>query len=182
MARAGADVREAELVQDLADRARVVGHAEALGDQLLEVDPAPAHDTMHGPIWTGLDELGQFGLLVRGEAGRVALGADVLQPLRAALVEAVNPVAQGLAVHAAEARRLAPAHPVQDGGEGQKATALVGVLRRGREPTKLMGREVRPHPHGGWHRAGPPYATESDQAKGGNPHESTRKAAGIRGW
>ncbi len=66
MARASADAAEAELVQDLAHRALVIGHTEALGDEALQVDPAPAHDAMHGPIraclmhphpnvsWTGL--------------------------------------------------------------------------------------------------------------------------------
>ena len=74
MARAGADVAEAELVQDLADRALVEGHTEALGDEALQVDPAPAHDPMHRPIGAGLDEMGQFGLLLGREAGRVAFG------------------------------------------------------------------------------------------------------------
>ena len=60
MARAGADVAEAELVQDLAYRALVVDDAEALRDEVLQVDPAPAHDAMHGPIRAGLDEVGQF--------------------------------------------------------------------------------------------------------------------------
>ena len=71
MAWAGADVAEAELLQDLADRALVVGHPEALGDEALQVDPAPAHDAMHGPIRAGLDELGQLRLLVAatGAAG-----------------------------------------------------------------------------------------------------------------
>jgi hypothetical protein len=55
---------EAELVQDLADRALVIGHPEALGDEMLQVDAAPAHDAMHGPIRTGLDQAGQFRLLV----------------------------------------------------------------------------------------------------------------------
>jgi hypothetical protein len=35
MARAGADVAEPELVQDLADRALVVDHPEALGEEAL---------------------------------------------------------------------------------------------------------------------------------------------------
>ena len=73
---------------------------------------------MHGPIRADLDDLGQFGPLRGREAGRTTLGPGVLQPVRAALVEAVDPVAQGLAVHAADARRLGPAHPVEDGREG----------------------------------------------------------------
>jgi hypothetical protein len=42
MARTRADVREAELLEDLADRALVVSDAEALGHDLLQVHPAPA--------------------------------------------------------------------------------------------------------------------------------------------
>ena len=41
MARAGADVAEAELVQDLAHCALVIGHTEALGDEALEVNAPP---------------------------------------------------------------------------------------------------------------------------------------------
>jgi hypothetical protein len=33
----------------------VIGHAEALGDEALQVDPAPAHDAMHAPIRACLD-------------------------------------------------------------------------------------------------------------------------------
>ena len=67
MARASADVAEAELVQDLAHRALVIGDTEALGDEALQVDPAPAHDAMHGPIRADLDDLGQFGPLLEAE-------------------------------------------------------------------------------------------------------------------
>jgi hypothetical protein len=89
----GADAAETELVQDLANRALVIGHAEALSDEMLQVDPPPAHDAMHGPIWTSLDELGQLGLLLGVQAGRTALRPSVPQPLRAVLIEAVDPVA-----------------------------------------------------------------------------------------
>src|SRR4051812_37005190 len=103
MAGTGADVSEAELVQELAYRALVIDHVEALSDKLLQVDPAPAHDAVHGSIRSGLNDVGQFGLLLSGEAGRVALGPAVRQPVRTALVEAVGPVAQGLTMHAADA-------------------------------------------------------------------------------
>ena len=91
-------MREAELVQDLAHRALVVGNAEALGDDALQIDAPPAHNTMHGPIRSGLDEAGQLGLLLGGEAGRVAFGPGVFEPVRAALVEAVDPISQGLSM------------------------------------------------------------------------------------
>ncbi len=94
---------------------------------------------MQGPIWTRLDELSQFTLLLGREARRMALRPDILQPRRAALVEAVDPIAEGLAIHAANPRRVGPAHPVEDGREGQQASALVGILRGRREPPKLTG-------------------------------------------
>jgi hypothetical protein len=103
---------------------------------------------MHGPIRAGLDKADQFALLLGREAGRVALRPGVLQPLRAALVEAVDPISKGLAIHAADARRLRPAHPVQHRSQGQQAPALVHMLRPGGKPAKLTRREVRPQAHG----------------------------------
>jgi hypothetical protein len=144
MTRTGADVAEAEPVQDLAHRALVVGDPEALGDQALQVDPPPAHEAMHGPVRADLDKLGQLGLLRDAEARWLALRPDVLQSIRTALVEAVDPVTQGLPVHAADACRVRPAHPVQDRGNRQQTTALVGVLRRGRQSTKRAGRKICP--------------------------------------
>lgn len=74
MARAGADAGEAELVQDLADRALVGAHAKARRDDLPQILPPPAHDAVHGRIRSCLDEVSQVGLLLRREAGRAALG------------------------------------------------------------------------------------------------------------
>ena len=118
---------------------------------------------MHGPIRTGLDEVGPFGLLLWREAGRVAFGPGVFQPVGPVFGEAVNPVAQRLAIHAADPRGFGSAHPVQDRGERQQTPALVGVLRRRGQPPKLKRREIRPQSHGRWHGAGPPHAIESAQ-------------------
>ena len=60
MAGARADVAEAELVQDLAHGALMVGDAEALGDEVLQVGSAPAHNPMHRPIRAGLDQTSQL--------------------------------------------------------------------------------------------------------------------------
>src|SRR4051794_41489352 len=73
MTRAGADVREAKLVQELAYGALVVAHAKALGDHALQIDPPPAHDAVDGPIRAGLDDLGQFRPLAGGEAVLVGI-------------------------------------------------------------------------------------------------------------
>ena len=54
----------------------------------------------------------------------------VEQPVRAGRVEAMNPVAQGLAVHAADLGRLGAAHPLENRRQRQKPPALVVVLDR----------------------------------------------------
>jgi hypothetical protein len=119
---------------------------------------------MHGPIRTGLDEVGPFGLLLWREAGRVAFGPGVFQPVGPVFVEAVNPLAQRLAIHAADPRGFGSAHPVQDRSERQQTPALVGVLRRRRKAAQLTGREIRPYLHRCRHGAHPPRATELAQS------------------
>ena len=41
---------EADLLQQLADRALVIVDAEALADDLLQVDATPAHDAIDGAV------------------------------------------------------------------------------------------------------------------------------------
>jgi hypothetical protein len=70
MTRPCADVREAELLQQLADIARMKVDAEPLGDDALEVDPPQAHDAVLLTIRASLDDLGQLSQLPppKGEA------------------------------------------------------------------------------------------------------------------
>ena len=65
VASARADVGEAELLEDLADRALVVDDAEALGNDPLQVDAAPAHDAVPHPTRASLDKLRPLRLLIR---------------------------------------------------------------------------------------------------------------------
>jgi hypothetical protein len=46
----------------------VIDDAEPLDDETLEVDAPPTYNTMHRPIRTGRDKIGQFRLLVAREA------------------------------------------------------------------------------------------------------------------
>ncbi len=69
----GADVGEAELLQEPADRPLVVIDAELLGDDVLEVHPAPAHHAVHGSVRAGLDQRAKLRLLRRRQRA-VALG------------------------------------------------------------------------------------------------------------
>jgi hypothetical protein len=69
--RAGADVGEVQRLQELADGPLVVVDAVALGDHLLQINPAPAHHAMHGAVRAGLHDLRQLLLLRRrGLPGR----------------------------------------------------------------------------------------------------------------
>ncbi len=72
MAHPGAHVREAEIVQQARDRALVILHPEAVPDNLLEVEPAPAHDAV--AVRPRLDDLRQRHPLhrrqLRNRAGR----------------------------------------------------------------------------------------------------------------
>ena len=61
MARAGAHVGEAQLLQKLSDVALVEIDAEPGGDGVLEVGPSPAHDAVLFAIRPGLDDCGELG-------------------------------------------------------------------------------------------------------------------------
>ena len=91
----------------------MVSDAEALGHDLLQVHPAPAHNSMHGALRAGFNDLRQLRQLLRREARRVAFRPAVLEPFGAPFIEAVHPVPQRLAVHATDPRGIGPAHPIQ---------------------------------------------------------------------
>ena len=153
MARTRADVREAELLEDLADRALVVSDAEALGHDLLQVHPAPAHDSMHGALRAGFNDLGELRQLLRREARPVAFRPAVLEPFSAPFIEAVHPVPQRLAVHATDPRGIGPAHPIQHRRKRQRrrlwlacleAAGQAAAARRSKSPPS-------PSPLSPWH-------------------------------
>jgi hypothetical protein len=101
------------MLQQLAYGALVVLDAETLGDHTLKVDAPPAHHAIDGVIRAGLDDLGQLRLLGRRQPARLLPRQVVLQPLRTARVEPVNPIPQRLTIHAADLRGFRPAHPIQ---------------------------------------------------------------------
>ncbi len=105
----------------------MIDHAEAILDHRLQVDPAPAHEARLLPIRAPLDDYGQLGLLfdrqLRGRPFRLA----VEQAFGALGIEAVNPIAQGLTVHAADLGRLGPASTLGHRRKCQKPPALPGV-------------------------------------------------------
>jgi hypothetical protein len=93
----------------------------------------------------------------------------VAQAVRTGLVEPMNPVAQRLAIHAADPGRIGAIHSVQDRRQRQKSPTLIGVLQALRQPPKLTDQIVRPQFHRSWHGANPPRANESEPAQSWNP-------------
>ena len=147
MARAGADVREAEPLEKLADRALVIGDAEALEDDALQVDPTPAHHAVHGPVRARFDELRDLSSLLLREARLGTFGPAVHKAVGAVRVEPVHPVPQRLPVHSANPSRVRPVHPVHDRSQRQQPPALVRVPARRRQAPQLRRRIVLPKPH-----------------------------------
>jgi hypothetical protein len=92
----------------------VIDNAEPLFDDALQVDPSPADHAVFRPVRPRLDDLGESGQLLGRKPWRRALRTNVLQPIRAFGVEAVNPVMQRLPIHSANPRRSFAVHAVQN--------------------------------------------------------------------
>src|ERR1700720_973391 len=132
------DGREAEVLEQLSDIARMKVDAEPLGDNAFEVEPTPAHDPVLLTIRTRLDDLRELSQLLRRKARLGTLRPVVDEALRTRPVEAMDPVTQRLTVHAADLRRRAPVHAVPDRSQRQKPPALVDGLRPpGQRPKRL---------------------------------------------
>ena len=135
MARARADVREAEPFEKRADMALVILNAKARLDDTLEIDAPPAHHAVVFPVGTCFDDRRQFGLLSRRQARRPALRPIVQKPVGAGGVETVNPVAQRLTIHATDAGRVGaapfrPEPPPAIGAAGLGQSSLAFFARR----------------------------------------------------
>src|SRR4029077_15934070 len=111
---------------------------EALSENTLQVDAAPAYDPILLRVGAGLDKLLQCLFLLVGELRRPPGRLDVDQTVRTVLVEAVRPVPQRLPVHAADPRRLGAVHPVANRRQRQQPSRLRGILHLRREPTQLI--------------------------------------------
>ena len=127
--RPGADVREAKLLQQLSDITLMELDAEPLGDDALEVDAPPPHHAVLLTIRAGLDDGRELDQMLRRQARLGPLCPVVDEPLRPLGVEAMHPVAQRPAVHAADLRRRPPIHSVANRRKRQQSAALVDVLR-----------------------------------------------------
>jgi len=125
--RAAADVGERKPPEQVGDGALAVDHAKALFDCPPQVDPPPAHDAVDRRIGACLDDLGQLAHLNLRQPPRTAGARTVRQAIRPRRIEAVRPIPERLAVHAADLCGVRPAHAVIDGRQRQKPTDLAGI-------------------------------------------------------
>ena len=114
MTRPGADVREAKLLQELSDIARMKVDAEPFGDHALEIDAPSADDAIFLTVRPSLHDLRELSQLFRRQARLGTFRAGVDEALWPQSVEAMNPVAQRLAIHAPYLRRPRPVHSISD--------------------------------------------------------------------
>ena len=114
MAGPWADVGEANPFQKSADVALAKINAEALLHHPLEIDAPPANDAVFFAVWTRLDYGGEFRQSLGRKPGLDAAGVNVAQAIGPLFIEAMNPIAQGLAIHAADARGVRPVHAVEN--------------------------------------------------------------------
>jgi hypothetical protein len=139
MLRPAADVGEGEACQQIGDGALAVDDAEALLDHPLQIDAPPAHHAVDRRVGPGLDDLGELVHLRLAQPSAAAGGGAVCQALRSFGVEAMRPVAQGLAVHAADLGCLGAAHPVINGGQRQQPSGLADIAAAPGQRAELGG-------------------------------------------
>lgn len=82
----------------------MVDHPEPFLDDLLEINPAPSDDAVLRPVWTRLDDLGEFRKLGLRQSALRTRRISGRQPVGAVRVEPMHPVPQGLSIHSANSR------------------------------------------------------------------------------
>src|ERR1700722_18288690 len=102
---------------------------------------------------------GKLGCLLSRKPGLRAFRPVINKPLRTRGVEAVNPIAQRLAAHAADPRGRPSVHSVSNPCQRQKPPALIDVLRPAGQPAQRLRRIVFSQSDRRRHGANPPAPT-----------------------
>src|SRR5712691_2070770 len=99
-------MRKAELLENTSEGHCGEINRKARTKNPLEIDAAPARKPILLRIGASLHQASQFFHLLRRKLGAPAGRFDVDQAVGAALIKAVHPIAQRLAIHATDTRRL----------------------------------------------------------------------------
>jgi hypothetical protein len=132
----------------MAPNTRFLTVPEPLGDDALEVDPPPAHDPVLLPIRARFHDPSERRHLLFRQARLAAFSPVVQEPVRPGGVETVNPVAKGLAIHAANLRRRTAIHAVPHPGQRQEPTTLIDVPRPSSKRPQFLRRIILSQSHG----------------------------------
>src|ERR1017187_6815713 len=138
------DVREAEFSEKRSHVALAIINAEPLSNDGLKINAPPTDHPVDFPVGAWFDDPGELGFLRCGKSRHRPTRPLIRQPIWPRRVEPVNPVAQGLAVHAADHGSLGTAHAVDNCCQRQQSPPLVDVLGFLAQPPKLTGRKIRP--------------------------------------
>ena len=179
MLRPGADVGEGQRHEKVGDRPLLVGDAKAFFDHPFQVDPPPANHAVNLRIGTGFDDRRQLAHLLVRQAPGAARAGTVLQTRRPFLIEAVRPVSQRLAIHAADLRGFCAAHAVVDRRQGQKPANLARVATAPGQGPKLNTVVVVAKSKACRHGESPSPPFNHIHPKKGIPCESEFCAVGI---
>jgi hypothetical protein len=144
MTRTRTHVGEAELFQDRSDIALVKVNTEPFLDDGLQINTPPANNAIYLMIRSSLDDGSQFGSLFARQPGLDTSGMAVQKSFGAKLIEAMDPVTQGLPVHAANTCGIGPVHAINNRRKRQQTPALVAVLCAFGEMPKMGGAIVCP--------------------------------------
>jgi hypothetical protein len=139
MERTRLDHRQAKLVQPLAHRALVHLHRKAPCDLALQVDAAPAHNLVPRRIRPRQHQGFQFRLLRVVQQGSLAGALARAQPLDPGRIVAMNPITEGLPIHAGLGRCPLPRLPLQHHGERQQTARLRHILAGAGRLSKISG-------------------------------------------
>src|SRR6266436_7941289 len=176
-------MRKAELLENASEAHLGQINAKAFAKNPLEIHAAPARNPILLRIGASFHETPQFLFLLQRKLRWAARGFGVDQAFSTLVIETMHPIAQRLAIHAANARRLFAVHSVVNRSQGQEATRLVGVLRRSRQTAQPVRLKILPKTNSGAHSQPP----ESKCSGTNETYQNTRKQesysskAGIMG-
>jgi hypothetical protein len=95
-------------------------------------------------IGAGLHQLPQCLSLLHRQLRPTTYRFDINEPSRALFIEAMRPVPQRLAIHAANLGRRCPIHPSVDRSQRQQPSSLIRVLRLPSQAAKIRRCKIIP--------------------------------------
>jgi len=118
--------------------------AEASFQLVAQIHAPPAHHPMTNRIGASLNQLGQFGLLLRCEFWLGTWRLQIVQAAQALSVVAMHPIPKGLAIHAAGLGCRLAIRSIEHHCKSQHPPRCRTVLLPPRCRPKLRRRQINP--------------------------------------